>query len=160
MAYEFLTNETEKSFDIYVRNPSIAANEKKNARKAYNKQKSSLVIFDLFMKNKPAKPENVVNLGTWKGLMSIVIKDGIKTLQHFMKEHKMKTSKIMIVSKDFLINKKNVSFIRSKFQCDKVGSKKNTDTGNNEEHVNSQNKSDTQSKVNINNALLMMNSDV
>ena len=79
------------------------------------------------MNDKPEKPKELIHLGSWKGDMTKCIKDTMKTIQLFIKEHKMKktcTGNDILIT--FLTSATNIKFICEKLNVPYIGKDGNT----------------------------------
>ena len=89
-AIEWMTNQTEKSYELFKNNKNIDSKIRKSCKSKYNKQKMAISTFKLFMDDIPEKPSVPHELGQWKGLMTISIKKGIEKCKKFVKVHKLR----------------------------------------------------------------------
>ena len=87
---EWMTNQTEESYELFKNNKEIDSKIRKTCKGKYNKQKMAISTLMLFMKDIPAKPSVVYELGQWKGQITLCIKKGIEKCKKFIKAHKLR----------------------------------------------------------------------
>ena len=89
-AIEWMTNQTEESYELFKDNKEIDRKFRKTYKGKYNKQKMAISTLMLFMEDIPPKPSVAHELGQWKGQITISIKKGIGKCKKFIKAHKLR----------------------------------------------------------------------
>ena len=113
-AIEFISSNAEKSYEIFRNNPTIDDKTKKAYKSKFNKQKKAISTLQIFMNDIPIKPDNLYELGIWKGNITVCVNDAVKKLKCFVTKHDMKRkTKRNEISITFMCDKDNIDFFKN-----------------------------------------------
>ena len=114
-AIEFLTSNAEESYQIFRNNSNVDNKIKGTYKSKFNKQRKAISSLQIFMKDTPSKPDNLYELGIWKGNITVCVNDAVKKLKRFVAKYDMKKkTKRNNISISFMCDKENVEFFKEK----------------------------------------------